>query len=206
MTMQDRPNMAGLVLTGGASSRFGSPKANAVIAGASLGQIAVERLMQNCSVIAAAGPPGSLGNDVHYVSDPPAAPPGPLGGILAGLEWAEANSIGWLAVSPCDMPLLPPDTHARLQSAAIMAKAPLAMAEEEGGYCPLCAVWSTALAPAVRNQLAVGHPPVWRFAIELGAAILPLEDRACALNINERADLERAETQTSLHWWNATPR
>ena len=201
--MPDNVPLAGLLLTGGESRRFGAPKADAILAGASLREIALKRLSANCTPIAIAGSPAPQIPDVSHISDPTDLPHGPLTGILAGLEWAQSQSIDWLAVSPCDMPLLPRDIHDDLLRAAIGNAAPISMITDAGGHSPLCSVWSTGLAAQVRQRLTNGHPSIWRYAIELGATTLPLNNPEQTLNINTPSDLKRAASLHQHHWWDS---
>ena len=199
--MPDLPTIAGLLLTGGESRRFGARKASATLAGSTLQEIALKRLSSTCATIAIAGPPEPQRTGVTYIADPPDLPRGPLSGILAGLEWARSQSIDWLAISPCDMPLLPRDIHHRLLKAARANAAPLAMVTDQAGHGPLCSVWATNLSAQVRQRLTENHPSIWRYAIDLGAVALPLADPELTLNINTPSDLERAATLQQHHWW-----
>lgn len=197
------PSHAGLLLAGGASSRFGASKADAELAGLTLGEIALLRLANSCDRIAVAGRVARAPRDIAELSDPVDLTRGPLGGILAGLEWAKGHAVEWLAISPCDMPLLPGTIHRDMLTSALAAEAPIAMAISGSGHNPLCAVWSTSLASAVRERLDVAHPSIWRLAMELGATSLPLNDELMTLNVNTQADLERAASLTDYHWWTA---
>lgn len=198
------PSHAGLLLAGGASSRFGASKVDAELAGLTLGEIALLRLASSCDPIAIAGRVVRAPTDLAEVTDPVDLARGPLSGILAGLEWARGHAVEWLAISPCDMPLLPRTIHCDLLTAALSAQAPIAMAATSAGHNPLCSVWSTTLASAVRERLTVAHPSIWRLAIELGATSLPLGDEMMALNVNTPADLERAASLNDYHWWTIT--
>ncbi len=197
------PAIAGLLLSGGESSRFGAPKANALLGGRSLASIALNRLAKTCGAIAIAGPDSEASSNLQLLPDAPDLPRGPLTGILSGLEWAQSINARWLIVSPCDMPLLPPSMHHALLETAEATSAPLAMIAGHDGANPLCSVWSPELARTVRTRLSAEHPAIWRFAEELGAASLHLDDPVMTLNVNTREDLQRAEELTDRHWWNA---
>jgi molybdopterin-guanine dinucleotide biosynthesis protein A len=201
MPTSPSPRIAGLLLSGGASSRFGAPKALALLAGATLSQIALSRLSTVCALSAIAGPPDPGHTGGIHLPDSADLPRGPLTGVLAGLEWAKEQQAKWLAVSPCDMPLLPPDIHRALLETATNANAKLAIISCPDGLHPLCSLWSTSLAATVRDQLTSAHPPIWRYALDLGAARLELSDPNHALNINVPTDLERAARLQDYHWW-----
>ena len=190
--------VAGMVIAGGRSSRFGSEKAIALLAGRPLLGWAVERLGDVCPEVAVNARPESraealarsLGLEVLH--DAPGDPDGPLAGVKAGLAWARRRGASRLAVSPCDVPLLPADTFSRLCGAAGTGAA---MAETTEGRQPLCAVWPVTALPLLESALAGGaHPPTWRMLESLGAAKVWFEDPAAFANLNTRADLARFES------------
>lgn len=202
--MPDRPTHAGLLLAGGASSRFGASKADAELAGRTLGEIALQRLASSCERTAVAGRIDRPPFQTEQLTDPVGLARGPLAGILAGLEWARAGGFHRLSVSPCDMPLLPRTIHHDLLKAALAAKAPIALATTNAGHNPLCSIWSTDLAPIIRERMAFEHPSIWRLAMELGAIAYPLDHEDMALNVNTPADLDRAATLIEYHWWSGS--
>jgi molybdopterin-guanine dinucleotide biosynthesis protein A len=190
--------IVGLVLAGGRSQRFGSDKALAELGGRPLLEIAVERLAAVCAHVAVSAPPDGpaaalaerLG--VPVLADPPAAPRGPLSGVLAGLEWALERRADLLVTLPCDAPLLPADLESRLISAAQDAIA--AVARSPAGLQPLCAAWGVGMTRALHSALAHGlHPAAHQILSDAGAAEVRFEDDADFLNVNTQADLAEAE-------------
>lgn len=191
--------VAGLVLAGGRSVRFGGEKAVAHLAGKPLLAWAAERLQSACSNVAVNVRPATeaeavataLGLPVLY--DEPSDASGPLAGVKAGLIWANRIGAGTLAVSPCDAPLLPGDLYRRLLEEA---QGGAAMAETSDGRQPLCALWPVTALPAVREALAGGaHPPTWQVLERIGARKVRFDDPAAFANINTRDDLARLEAQ-----------
>lgn len=190
--------IVGLVLAGGRSQRFGSDKALGRLGGRTLLEIAVARLGSVCSEVAVSAQPegpaaalaASLGAPV--LADAPAAPRGPLSGVLAGLEWAQTLRADVLLTLPCDAPLLPADLETRLLAAAEGAVA--AVARTPDGLQPLCAAWGVAMTRVLRSALAHGlHPPVHQILIDAGAAEVAFDDDDAFLNVNTPADLAEAE-------------
>jgi molybdopterin-guanine dinucleotide biosynthesis protein A len=190
--------IVGLVLAGGRSQRFGSDKALAELGGRPLLEIAVERLAAVCAHVAVSAPPDGpaaalaerLG--VPVLADPPAAPRGPLSGVLAGLEWALERRADLLVTLPCDAPLLPADLESRLIGAARDAVA--AVARSPAGLQPLCAAWGVGMTRALHSALAHGlHPAAHQILSDAGAAEVRFEDDADFLNVNTQADLAEAE-------------
>ena len=188
--------MAGLVLAGGRSSRFGGEKAVAVLHGRPLLTWAVERLRASCADVAVNARPRTetealaLADGLTILHDQAGDPDGPLAGVKAGLAWAAGLGAAALAVSPCDAPLLPDDLFARLIAAAGDGAA---MAVTDEGRQPLCALWPVSALGAVTEALAGGaHPPTWRMLEQLGARPVNFEPADAFTNVNTREDLEAA--------------
>ncbi len=128
------PPTLGVVLAGGLARRMGGgDKWRIQIGRFTILDRLLDRLRPQCDNIV-----------FNSNSDPPAAPhgltvitdsvpgyPGPLAGILAGLDWAAQNApaIGWLVSVPGDCPFLPRDLVARLHAARSESQAALACAE-----------------------------------------------------------------------------
>lgn len=191
--MSASPAVAGLVLAGGRSVRFGGEKAVALLDGKPLLAWAAERLRSVCANVAANVRPGteaeavarSLGLPVLH--DEAGDAMGPLAGVKVGLIWAGEQGARTLAVSPCDAPSLPDDLYRRLLE---RAEGGAALAETSDGRQPLCAVWPVSALPAVREALAGGaHPPTWQLLERLGARKERFERPEQFANINTRADL-----------------
>ncbi|WP_051234062.1 molybdenum cofactor guanylyltransferase MobA [Halomonas halocynthiae] len=81
--------------------------------------------------------------------------PGPLAGLLAGLEAAHTP---WLAVVPCDTPLLPHSLLPRL--ATTIGDADIAVAHDGERLHPVIALMRTALADDLGQYLASGRHKV----------------------------------------------
>jgi molybdopterin-guanine dinucleotide biosynthesis protein A len=185
--------VAGLVLAGGRSVRFGGEKAVAELLGKPLLAWAAERLAAVCGSVAinvraateAEAVAAALGLPTLY--DAPGDASGPLAGVKVGLIWAERNGASMLAVSPCDAPLLPDDLYVRLLKEA---QGGAAMAETPDGRQPLCALWPVTALAIVREALAGGaHPPTWQVLERVGARKVRFEAAAAFANINTRDDL-----------------
>jgi molybdopterin-guanine dinucleotide biosynthesis protein A len=195
--MDAKPRVAGIVIAAGRSTRFGGEKAVARFRGEPLLLRAAWRLATAAEVVAVNARPGSgaealaRGSGYPILHDAPGDPDGPLSGVKAGLAWARARGAQLLAVSPCDLPLLPEDTYRKLVAAA---GGGAAMAETPQGYQPLVAVWPVAALEALAAELAGGaHPPTWRVLQSLGAVRVRFESPACFANVNTREELARLE-------------
>ena len=188
----------GVVIAGGRSVRFGGEKAVALLDGRPLLLWAVERLAASCAAVAVNVRPGTEAyalaqrHGLPQLHDAAGDAAGPLAGVKAGLTWAKSQGARWLAVSPCDAPLLPQDLYVRLiEVAAHNGNLGAAMAETSDGHQPLCAVWPVSALPKVTEALAGGaHPPTWLLLQSLGAVHVPFQDPDNFANINTREDLE----------------
>jgi molybdopterin-guanine dinucleotide biosynthesis protein A len=187
--------VAGVVIAGGRSVRFGGEKAAALLAGVPLVIRAARRLQACCPLVAVNARPGSEAealarrDGLPVIHDMAGDPDGPLAGVRAGLLWAAALGARAIAVSPCDAPLLPDDLFARLIA---QAGAGAAMAETSEGRQPLTAVWPLSALPALADALRGGaHPPTWRLLDSLGAKRVLFEPPQAFANLNTREDLAR---------------
>ena len=184
--------IAGLVLAGGRSRRFGAEKAVALVEGRTMLERVLSLLGPACETVAvsaregsaAAALAGSLELPVLFDSD--GDPEGPLAGVKAGLAWAEGLGAARLLMAPCDTPFLPPDYAARML-ASDPARPAVAMVADD--LEPLCSVWPVALLGEVAAVLAKGHPSVGALLTTLGATRIRFEDVAAFRNVNRREDL-----------------
>lgn len=195
--MQSSAHIAGMVVAGGRSTRFGGEKAIAPYAGQPMLLWAVRRLARVATQVAVNARPGSgaaalaVEQGLVLLHDMPGDPDGPLSGVRAGLAWASARGLASLAVSPCDVPLLPEDLFVRL---AALAGDGAAMVETSEGRQPQCAIWPVSALPVLTAALAGGqHPPTWRMLEQIGAARLHVEPPGLFANINTREDLARLQ-------------
>lgn len=195
-------SVAGLVLAGGRSVRFGGEKAVAKLRGQPLLIWAARRLEASCASVAVSVRPGSeaealaISSGLTTLYDAPGDAAGPLSGVKSGLIWAASVGARVLAVSPCDVPLLPDDLFPRLiESAAGGA----ALAETVDGRQPLCAVWPVAALPALAAELQGGaHPPTWQMLERLGARRVLFDPPEAFANLNTREDLAAVEARWSI--------
>jgi len=186
-------SVVGVVIAGGRSVRFGGEKAVAVLAGRPLLKWAVQRLQRTCSVVAVNARPDTeaaalaQAEGLPVLHDAPGDAAGPLAGVKAGLTWALGLGAGAVAVSPCDVPLLPDELFTRLINAAAGGAA---FAETPDGRQPLCAVWPVSALAKITEALAGGaHPPTWLMLESIGATPVHFQSSEGFANINTRADL-----------------
>ena len=190
--------VAGMMLAGGRSSRFGAEKAVQILAGRPLLAWALAALDGVCDAVAVSAALDSeagrlaiaLGRVV--LPDDPAHAKGPLTGLTAGLAWAAAGGFDLLATLPCDTPLVGAREIAILVAA--LGDAPATYALTADGPQTLCAVWRPGLYAPLAARLAAGdHPATRDLLAEIGARAVPFDDRVTFANVNRTEDLARVE-------------
>lgn len=120
--------------------------------------------------------------------------PGPLGGLLAGLEHCETP---WLVTVPCDTPHFPLDLVARLAAAAAAADAQVAMAatQEDGELRPQ-PVFSLVRADLLDSLVAYLHAGERKIVPWLRShrcVEVPFDDASAFFNANTLDDLRQLQ-------------
>lgn len=107
----------GVILAGGAGSRFGADKSAALLAGKPLIAWVVERARpQVAALLVNANRDVAAVSDIERLADNRPGE-GPLAGVLAALEVAAGRGFTHVASFACDTPFFPHDTVARLSAA-----------------------------------------------------------------------------------------
>lgn len=203
-TKVEGPALAGVVLAGGLGRRLGGvDKALLPLGGAPLVAHVARRLAAQVGAIAinANGDAGRFaGLDLPVVADPLPDRPGPLAGVLAGMEWAAARGFRAVVTVSTDAPFFPADLVARLQAAAGDDAAIAATAGTPPRMHPTFGLWPVALAPRLRAALLAGDRRMmhWAEACDAATAIFDDPDGTSFLNINTPEDLARAESLVAL--------
>jgi molybdopterin-guanine dinucleotide biosynthesis protein A len=119
--------------------------------------------------------------------------PGPLAGILAGLDWAAGHGVPWLVSVPGDCPFLPADLVARLHAAR--SDATYVVAASGGWTHPVIGLWPTACRDELRRALLAGERKIDRFTgrHETARAEWPATPVDPFLNVNTPTDLVEAD-------------
>ena len=153
--------MIGIILAGGLASRMGGgDKGLKTVGGVPILDRVVATMRLQCDklVINANGDVDRL---AHYglpvVSDDLAGNPGPLAGVLAGLDWVAKNypNKPFAVTAPTDTPFLPKDFVARLQDVRVEDRAMIVCARSGGSSHPVATLWSVALRHDLRKALTV---------------------------------------------------
>ena len=190
-----REALTGLILAGGRGQRLGGvDKGLQPWRGTSLVDHALARLapqVREVMVSANRNAAAYATRAARVLADDADDFPGPLAGILAGLRAAPTP---WLAVVPCDSPLLPVDLFARLAQG--LGDAAGAVVQRDHGAAglrlePVCCLLSTALADDLARYLAEGGRKVEGWVARHAAPVRfdRPDDAAAFANVNTPADL-----------------
>ena len=190
---------AGLILAGGLSRRMGGgDKGLQKLGGQTILARIAGRLGPQVSplLLNANGPAERFELGLPVVADTLPGHPGPLAGILAGLDHLarEAPTTRFLVTVPSDCPFLPRDLAARLVAAAQASGA--AYAVSGGREHPVVGVWEVAAREALRRLLVQeDERRMMRWARHSGA--VPVEWPAVPVdpfvNLNTPDDVTEAE-------------
>jgi molybdenum cofactor guanylyltransferase len=172
-------SLTGVLLLGGASSRFGSPKALARFDGETLAVRAWRVLGQACDERIAVGKEADELPLPFPVLDDGTDVRAPIAGVVAGLRAARHDVCVFL---PVDCPLVSP--HSLLQLAA---KAPAAPPSG-----PLPGAYPRMLLPLLAEKLARGDYSLR----DLPATVVELDARELA-NVNTAAELAALQPRSS---------
>lgn len=188
--------IVGVILAGGRSSRMcGVDKCLMELEGMTLMDRVIDRLLPQVEALTIAAGQNRLAGyeDYEQLNDAVAGGSGPLGGLLAGLEWAASNTYEYVLSTPCDVPFLPRDLRARLREAVRTADAALACSGGQTHY--VVGLWPVGLASALREQV-VGHrrreAGLWAASLNAGIAVWPSDTFDPFHNVNRPEDLDAA--------------
>jgi molybdenum cofactor guanylyltransferase len=187
---ENQVGVAGYLLAGGGSTRFGQDKALVEFDGHPM-------LVRMMKLI------GGVTKDLKLVAAPEKYAEfgmplladrwpgqGPLGGIITALEDA-AQSVRrpeWNLIVSCDMPFLTPEWLAFLRGRAAKSRAQVVFPHSAYGPEPLCACWQTAAAAKLRQGFERGVRKVTE-----GIALLRAE-------VLDEADWKRFDNRGRLFW------
>jgi molybdopterin-guanine dinucleotide biosynthesis protein A len=166
----DRVAATGVLLVGGASERFGSPKALASFRGETLAERAWRVLGEVCEEVVAVGKSGD-GLDLPFaVLDDGSAERAPVFGLLAGLRAAAHEECLFL---PVDTPLVTPDLLRELLAARAVPQTG-----------PLPGVYTKSMLPDLESRVAAGELSLRGVNTNVFDV-----DEALLLNVNAPTDL-----------------
>lgn len=192
----------GVILAGGQARRMGGgDKGRLLLGGRSLFSRVIGRFDPQVEALAisANGDPSRLADlGLPVLSDSVAGFPGPLAGVLAGMDWAVALGASHLVSVAADTPFLPEDLVPRLLLES-EGGAPVVLASSlsDGREVrhPTFGLWSVSLRAELRAALERGERKVGLWAEQQGAVLarFPSGPVDPFFNINTPEDLTRAE-------------
>jgi molybdopterin-guanine dinucleotide biosynthesis protein A len=189
----------GVILAGGLATRMGGgDKGRLVAAGRPLIAHVIGRLGPQADGLAlnANGDPSRWDDlALPVLPDTVDDHPGPLAGVLAGLDWAAGRGAEAIVTAAADTPFLPRDLTARLRAVAGPSGLALAATVEDGRTWPqpTFGLWPVALRDDLRAALAAGTRKILRWTDRHGATLAVWDDPDAFFNVNTPEDLARAE-------------
>jgi molybdopterin-guanine dinucleotide biosynthesis protein A len=174
-----REEVTGVLLVGGASRRFGSPKALARFQGEVLGERAYRLLEDAFGAVLVVGKAGDGLGLPFEILDDGSDVRAPIVGLVAALRAAETDVS---VVLPTDMPLV---------SAGLLRR----LADEIDGRDaavprtgPLPGAYRKSALPVLERRVAAGELALYRALEELSVRVVETDEKELK-NVNRRADL-----------------
>jgi molybdenum cofactor guanylyltransferase len=206
VTSSAAPNGArgipGVLLAGGLARRMGGgDKPMRTIGGLTILERVIVRLKPQCDglILNANGDPARFAAfGLPVIADGVADFPGPLAGILAGLDWAATRrpEVSHILSAAADCPFLPRDLVARLDHARREQNAELAVAASDGQTHPVIGLWSVKLREELRHALVkedVRKIDRWTARYPLATVTWPTTPLDPFFNANTVEDIAEAE-------------
>ncbi|MEQ8899067.1 MAG: molybdenum cofactor guanylyltransferase MobA [Roseovarius sp.] len=120
--------------------------------------------------------------------------PGPLAGVLAGLDWAAGQGAETIVTVAADTPFFPCDLVPRLQLASEDMAQPLALAATPDGRQPTFGLWPVALRDDLRAALQEGLRKVVMWTDRHGGREALFDEAGEPFfNVNTPEDLKKAQ-------------
>ncbi|WP_371156702.1 molybdenum cofactor guanylyltransferase MobA [Jannaschia sp. 2305UL9-9] len=191
----------GVILAGGQARRMGGgDKGRLILKGRPLIARVIDALHPQVDLLALnANGDAARWADLGLPVLPDTLPghPGPLAGVLAGLDWAAEQGCPHIVTAAADTPFLPPDLVPRLLLAAGPSGLSLA-ATREGGRIwpqPTFGLWPVALRDDLRAALQGGTRKIldWTDRHDAGQAVFATDRWNAFFNVNTPEDMATAE-------------
>lgn len=192
-----------VILAGGRATRMGGgDKGLRVLRGTALLDLVLARLTDQAGPLAlnANGDPARFAAwNLPVLADPIAGFVGPLGGVLAGMDWAADQGADHVLSVAADTPFFPRDLAARLREAAGPKGLSLAASPDETGRLrthPTFGRWPVALRHDLRAALSDGLRKIviWTDQHQAGLAPFASTPFDPFFNINTPEDIIAGET------------
>lgn len=188
----------GVILAGGQARRMGGGDKGLLRLGeTTLLDLVIERLSPQVADIAlnANGEPARFaGFGLSVLPDTVEEYPGPLAGVLAGMEWAASKGASHIVTAAADTPFFPADLVPCLMNAAETQNKPIALAKTENSRHPTFGLWPVIFADDLRQALQNGVRKVVQWTDSHGTAMaeFPVVKFDPFFNVNTPEDLAQA--------------
>ncbi len=206
--MSSSSTIVGILLAGGQARRIGGgDKCLQLLAGQPLLSHVIKRAQPQLATLAlnANGDPDRFANfALPVIADPLAGNPGPLAGVLAGLEWVVKSVPGatHVATIATDTPFFPHDLVSQFTAALTHTPSPIACAASRGRLHPVFGLWPVTLAQDLRTALESGVRKVDQWTSRHGVAVshfdAPDGDPFFNINTQEELDLAQRRMRASI--------
>jgi molybdenum cofactor guanylyltransferase len=196
------PRVVGVLLAGGQARRMGGgDKCLRRLGGRTILEHVIERARPQVAALLlnANGDPARFAAfGLPVVADVIAGFPGPLAGVLTGLEWARTHrpECPWTATIATDTPFFPADMVGRMLSAIEREGADLACATSGGRAHPVFGLWPVRLADDLRSAMVdegIRKVDLWTARYRLVEVSFPVDVVDPFFNTNRPEDLAEAE-------------
>ena len=174
--LSNQPPIAGAILAGGKSRRFGADKGLAETPQGPLAGIVLASLRRaGIDPVVLIGGSSQLSAALAIPSIPDQSPgAGPLAGLGTALGWA--SGVARIVVVPCDMPLITPDVIRSLVGRGDNRVASIALVDDR--LHPILACWPTQRWGAIKGLLRAGERRM-QAAIDTGDYVaVPMKARS----------------------------
>ncbi|MDC0739085.1 molybdenum cofactor guanylyltransferase MobA [Cognatishimia sp. SS12] len=198
---------AGVILAGGQARRMGGgDKGRLPLGTGSLLQEVIARLSPQVDLLAlnANGDPARFADlDLPVIADSVVDFPGPLAGVLAGLDWAAAQGADAIITAAADTPFFPRDLADTLRMAVADMPVPLAIAcsrDNKGRLWrqPTFGLWPVALREDLRAALSDGLRKVVLWTDRHNARYVEFDGAEVPFfNVNTPQDLAEAQKRAA---------
>lgn len=184
--------VAGIILAGGQSRRYGVPKMFAMIKNRHFYEVAYENLRPFCDEIVIVAQQRFIHkfpSSYNVITDEaPFIGHGPLAGILAGMNAIQAENY---IILPCDMPLMEASVIEKLLT---YHEKNVTLVQENGQLQPLVSIWHHQMKQKIYRYLKSGNKKIKQFLTEIDPTIvdacLVTESPHIFMNVNTRKDDE----------------
>ena len=195
MVMINKLTVAGYVMAGGASTRFGFDKARAELHGQTMLKRMCTLLKDVTASVSVVAPFGRYADSGERVVEDHWPGEGPLGGIITALMDVHARNHQptWCLIVGCDMPFLTSEWLKYLSERAFASSAAVVTPQSSVGLEPLCSCWHTS----AKDQL--------QYAFEDGIRKVTEAMKRVSMEVVDEKDWARFDKSGRLFWNMNTP-